>query len=196
MRLVALYLRSRLAGRTVAVLVTIAALTWLWLWWASASAITLTLLPLAMPLAAAAVIGAGTGSPFGESETTASRSLGPLRLGHATGLLLIGALTLVLAGLHWSVPDSVWTLIRNLAGFTGLALLTARVLGGGLSWVTPLGYAVLSLLAVQSGPASHWAWPVYAGADREAAVIAAALLLLGLGVSTHAGARDSPTETA
>jgi hypothetical protein len=55
---------------------------------------------------------------------------------------------------------------------------------------------VLSLLPVQSGPAAWWAWPVYAGADREAAVIAAALLLLGLGVSTHAGVRDSPTETA
>jgi hypothetical protein len=60
----------------------------------------------------------------------------------------------------------------------------------------PVGAAVLSLLAVQSGPAAHWAWPVYAGADREAAVIAAILLLLGLGVSMYAGARNSPTETA
>src|SRR5438309_1165685 len=47
----------------------------------------------------------------------------------------------------WNVPDGAWTLTRNLAGFTGLALLTARVLGSGLCWVLPLGYAVLALLA-------------------------------------------------
>ena len=115
---------------------------------------------------------------------------------HASALLLIGALTLALAVLQWSVPDSAWTLVRNLAGFTGLAFLTARVLGSGLSWVAPLGYAVLALLAVQPGQAAGWAWPVFAATDRQATVIAAALLLLGLGVSIYAGARDSPTETA
>src|SRR5207237_1638232 len=186
----------RLAGRTVALLVAIAALTWLWVWWMGSSTITLTLLPLAMPLAGAVLIGASTGSPFGESETTASRSLGPLRLGHATAFLLIGTLTLALAVLQWSVPDGAWTLVRNLAGFTGLALLTARVLGSGLSWVAPLGSAVLSLLAVQPGRVAGWAWPVFAATDRQAAVIATALLLLGLGVSMYAGARDSPTATA
>src|SRR5947209_1061069 len=72
--------------------------------------------------------------------------------------VLMSALTL--AVLQWSVADSAWTLVRKLAGFTGLAPLTAHVLGSGLSWVAPLGYAVLSLLAVQSGPAAHRAWAV------------------------------------
>ena len=47
-----------------------------------------------------------------------------------------------------------------------------------------------------AGRVAGWAWPVFAATDRQAAVIATALLLLGLGVSMYAGARDSPTATA
>lgn len=190
MRLVALYLRSRLASRTVAVVAATAALTWLWGVWLGSSTITNTLLPLAMPLASAAIIGASTGSPFGESEETASRPLGLLRLGHLAGLLAVAALTLALAVTWWTVPDGAWTLARNLAGFTGLALLTARVLGSGLSWVVPLGYAVLALLAPPSGQAPAWAWSVRAATDRGAALIAAVLLLMGLVIVARWGARD------
>jgi len=196
MRLIALYLRSRLAGRIVALLVAVATLTWLWVWWTGSSAITLTLLPLAMPLAGAALIGASTGSPFGESEATASRSLGPLRIGHLTGLLVVAVVALALAVVPWNVSDGAWTLVRNLAGFTGLALLAARVLGSGLSWAVPLGYAVLSLLAPQSGQIPAWAWSVRGATDRGAAVIATALLLAGLVLVARSGARDLGRETA
>ena len=196
MRLIALYLRSRLTGRAVAVLVAVAVTTWLWARWTGAATITVTLLPLTMPLAAAAIIGASAGSPFGESEVAASRPLGPLRVGHLTGLLGIAALALTLAVLHWSVADGGWVLVRNLTGFTGLALLTARVLGSGLSWVVPLGYAVLSLVAPQAGQAPAWAWAVRATTDQEAAVIATALLLAGLALVARSGARDRPGVSA
>ncbi len=196
MRLIALYLRARLAGRAVAVLAAIAVTTWLWVRWSGAATSTVTLLPLTMPLATAAIIGASAGSPFGESEMTASRPLGPLRVGHLTGLLGIAAIALALAVLPWSVTDGGWMLVRNLAGFTGLALLTARVLGSGLSWVVPLGYTVLALVAPQAGQAPAWAWAVRATTDQEAAVIATALLLAGLALVARSGARDRPGETA
>jgi hypothetical protein len=59
--MIALYVRSRLAGRTVAVIAAIAVTTWLWLWLLCAGdeAITARLLPLAMPLAVAAIVGIG-----------------------------------------------------------------------------------------------------------------------------------------
>lgn len=196
MRFTALYVRSRLAGRTVAVLFVVALATWLWVQWTGSSAVTLTLLPLTMPLAAAAIIGASTGSPFGESEATASRPLGMLRAGHPMGLLLIAGLALALAGTWWNVPDGAWILVRNLAGFTGLALLTARVLGSGLSWVIPLGYAVLSLLTPPAGDAPAWAWVVRAATDREAAVIAFALLLAGLAIAALSHTRSHRVEMA
>ena len=105
-------------------------------------------------------------------------------------------MTLALAVTWWSVPDGAWTLVRNLVGFTGLTLLAARILGSGLSWAVPLGYAVLSLLAPQSGQIPAWAWSVRGATDRGAAVIAMALLLAGLVLVARSGARDRPGETA
>lgn len=196
MRFTVLYLHSRLAGQTVAALVAVALAAWLWARWSGTDAITVTLLPLTMPLAAAAIIGASTGSPFGESEAMASRPLGVVRAGHPMGLLLVAGLALALAGTWWNVPDGAWMLARNLAGFTGLALLAARVLGSGLCWVVPLGYAVLSLLAPQAGAAPAWAWSVRAAIDREATVIAFALLFAGLAIAALTHTRGHRMEMA
>jgi len=197
MRLAYLYLCSRQAGRTVAVLAAVAAAAWLWLRWDSTSEITVTIVPIAIPLAAAMMVGASAGSPFGESEATGGRPLWPLRGGHLLGLVALAAAALALAVLRWGVPDGAWTLVRNLAGFTGLALLTARVLGAGLSWVVPLGYAILSFLAPRPGErSSPWAWPALAATDHMAALIALALLLVGLVVVALPGARDAPAGSA
>ncbi len=197
MRLAYLYLCSRQAGRTVAVLAAVAVAAWLWLRWDSASEITVTIVPIVVPLAAAMMVGASAGAPFGEGEATGGRPLWPLRGGHLLGLVAIAAAALALAVLRWGVPDGAWTLVRNLAGFTGLALLTARVLGAGLSWVVPLGYAILSFLAPRPGErSSPWAWPALAATDHMAALIALALLLVGLVVVALPGARDAPAGSA
>ncbi len=197
MRLAYLYLCSRQAGRTVAVLAAIAAAAWLWLRWDSTSEITVTIVPIVVPLAAAMMVGASAGSPFGESEATGGRPLWPLCGGHLLALVAVAAAALALAVLRWGVPDGAWMLVRNLAGFTGLALLTARVLGAGLSWVVPLGYAILSFLAPQPGEQpSPWAWPALAATDHMAALIALALLLAGLAVVALSGARDAPVGSA
>ena len=197
MRLAYLYLCSRQAGRTIAVLVAVAAVAWLWLRWDSASTITVTIVPIAIPLAAAMMVGASAGSPFGESEATGARPLWPLRGGHLLGLVAIAVAALALVVLRWSVPDGVWALARNLAGFTGLALLTARVLGAGLSWIVPLGYAIFLFLAPQSGERpAPWTWPALEATDHMAALIALALLLAGLVVVALSGARDTGAGSA
>jgi len=197
MRLAYLYLCSRQAGRTVAVLAAVAAAAWLWLRWDSTSEITVTIVPIVVPFAAALMVGASAGSPFGEGEATGGRPLWPLRGGHLLGLVAVAAAALALAVSRWGVPDGGWTLVRNLAGFTGLALLTARALGAGLSWVVPLGYASLSFLAPRPGERpSPWAWPALAATDHMAALIALALLLAGLALVALSGARDAQSESA
>ena len=195
MRRVALFLRSRITGRAVALLVASAAITWLWLLWDSSSGKTAVFLPVAMPLLAATTIGACTRSPFGEQETTAGFPIGALRGSHLLGLLALAALTLALAVSGWAVKDSAWLLVRNLAGLTGLALVAAAVVGAGLSWIAPLAYAIVALGAEDGGYPSLWVWPVLAATDRVAGLIALALLALGLLLVAHAGARDQPGES-
>jgi hypothetical protein len=143
------------------------------------------LLPLVLIVAAASVIATSTGSPFGEPER-ATYPLPRLRLSHVLAILLAAAALLGLARLHHD-PLSA---IRNLAGFTGLALITARLIGASLSWITPLAYAIYCGGPIDIHAVTLWSWPALPSSNRAAGLIA--LLLLGAGcvAITHAGARD------
>ncbi len=188
MRLASLYLRSRRTGLALALLAAVAAATWLWRRVATGEdALSIMLLITAPSLTAACVIGATASSPVADLEATASRALPLLRLGHLGGLLALAALGLTAVG---GALDGA--LVRDLAGFTGLALLTARLAGSAAAWSVPLAYGALAVLV---GPTPRWAWPVQAAANQEAAVIAALLLVLGLGVIVWSGARDQIGDT-
>ena len=182
MRLAYLVLRSRQAGRAVALLAVVVAATWLWRRVAAGDSLNTMLLIITPSLAAAAVIGTGTSSPLADLEATASRVLPPLRLGHLGGLLGLMALGLLAVG-----GGLDGALVRDLAGFTGLALLTARFAGSAASWTVPFGYGALAILV---GAGQRWAWPSAEATDREAVLIAGALLILGVGVIAWSGARE------
>jgi len=187
MRLAYLYLCSRRAGLALTLLAVVAVATWLWRRVAAGDAFGLSLLITIPPLVAACVIGATTSSPLADLEATASRALPPLRLGHLGALLGLAALGLAAAG---GALDGA--LVRDLAGFTGLALLTARLAGSAAAWIVPLGYGALAVLV---GPGPRWAWPVQTATNREAVVIAAVLLALGLGAVAWSGARVQTGDT-
>lgn len=187
MRPTGLYLRSRRAGLALAVVVAVVAATWLWRRVAAGDALGDALLVIVPSLAAASVIGSMTSSPLADLEATASRALPPLRLVHLGGLLGLAALGFLAIG---GASDGV--LVRDLAGFTGLALLTARLAGSAAAWIVPLGYGALAALV---GPSPRWAWPVQTATNREAAVIAAVLLALGLGAVAWSGARIQTGDT-
>lgn len=187
MRVVYLYLRSRRAGLALTLLAVVAMTTWVWRRVAAGDALGITFLITIPPLVAACVIGATTSSPVADLEATASRALPPLRLGHLSALLGLAALGLAVAG---GALDGA--LVRDLAGFTGLALLTARLAGSAAAWIVPLGYGALAVLV---GPGPRWAWPVQAATNREAVVITAVLLALGLGVVAWSGARVQTGDT-
>jgi hypothetical protein len=179
----------------LAILIFVAAVAWWSLDRSSNDGLT-TLLLTSMPIGAAAVVGAGAGSPFGEAERTASFRLPALRLGHLGGLLLCAALALAVANRAAPATDTAWTLVRNGAGYAGLALLGALLLGAGLAWAVPATYgmAVWVASAAKVPPERWWMWPTEDAPDGSAWVSALLLLAIGLLLILPAGARESPSE--
>jgi hypothetical protein len=89
--------------------------------------------------------------------------------------------------------------LRNVAGLTGIGLLCAAVLGGGLAWAGPLAYMVVAayeLYAAWHGGASTtpWIWPGRPPHDAGAAICAGLVFAAGILVITVGGARDSAGE--
>jgi len=196
-RLMLLYLQSRRTWATIGILAVVAAVTWWGLDRTGDAGLTTFLLTI-MPLGAAAVIGVGAGSPFGEAERTASFSLPALRLGHLGGLLLCAALALAMANRAAPAAETAWSLVRNGAGYAGLALLGARLLGAGPAWAVPVAYVLAVPIAGLAGvPAERWwMWPAEDATDGSAWVSALLLLALGLAAIAVWGARDEPGEVA
>lgn len=192
MRFAGLYLRSRLAGHMAAYLLGVALLGWL----GTRLFQTLVPVPVVAPLAAACLMGLSIRSPFGEIETTTSRPLPVLRLGHLAGLLAYGAVTLSFATPQWGMDQADWLFARNLLGFTGLSLLSARVLGSGSSWVPPFAYGAIVLIAGRDvrGEWTGWVWPTQPIEDVPSAFVASVLLAAGLIVACLTGAREIPGE--
>ena len=193
-RLTVLFLRSRMTGPSLLVLTAVAAAAGLALDASTNTDLTL-LLRLTAPLAAAVVVGVAVRSLFGEAERTASRPLPPLRLVHLALLLAGGGGGLALANV---LPDggALGMLLRNGAGFVGLALLGARILGTAASWLLPLVYGGGVFVAYLAQPERDpwWRWPLQPADDGSALAIALALLAGGLANVVIAGARDGPDE--
>ncbi|HEY5399189.1 MAG TPA: hypothetical protein VIL16_27780 [Trebonia sp.] len=153
-------------------------------------------LPLVIETAAATATAATAASVFGEPERVTGRWLPYLRLTATLALTAaaIGALaTAAATGAHLAGGDLV--MARNLAGITGLGLLCAAALGGGLSWTGPTGYlvaGVYALYTVWHGPAitTPWLWPARPPHDLGGLLSAGAVFAAGLAAVTVGGARD------
>jgi hypothetical protein len=158
-------------------------------------------LPLIFETAAAVSVVATVASPFGEQERAAGRWLPVLRpavtvalTAAAIGLLAAGATGGHLAG---GTLDAV----RNVAGITGIGLLCAAALGGGLSWAGPTGYLVAALYALYTqwhppALATPWLWPARPPHDLGGALCAGLVFTCGVAVVAVRGARDRPGDPA
>jgi hypothetical protein len=182
-RLLWLHLLSRTTPLALTLIAVIAAVLRAVQRWTEGTSVFAAMLPLVLVVGAAAVIATSTRSPFGEPER-ATYPLPRLRLIQIMTLLLAAAGLLGLARLGHD-PLSA---IRNLAGFTGLALMTAAVIGAPLSWITPLAYAIYCGGPIDIRDITLWSWPALPSSSVRATLIA--LLLLGVGVTsiTRAGA--------
>jgi len=156
-------------------------------------------LPLVFEAGAAAAIAITAASPLGEPERVAGRWLPFLRLAAALALTVAAAAALAAAGTGADLAGGALDVLRNVAGMTGLGLLCAAALGGGLAWIGPVGYLVAGAYALYTqwhGPAltTPWLWPARPPHDPGAAICAGLVFALGLAVITVRGARDPAGE--
>jgi hypothetical protein len=194
LRLARLHAASRRVLTCVLVLVACAIALRTALHWLPRSGVYARQIPLIIEAGAAAVIGVTTRSPFGEPERATGRWLPWLRLagcvaltGTAVGALAAGAAAAHLAG-------GAAGLARDLAGFVGIALLTAAAAGGALAWIGPMAYLAVTLSALTGKWTTPWTWPARPPHDRGAAICAALVFVAGAAVITVRGARDRSRE--
>jgi hypothetical protein len=194
LRLVRLYLTSRRALTCLLVLVAFAVALRTALHWMPRGGVASRQLPLTIEAGAAALIGVTTRSPFGEPERATGRWLPFLRLGTVMVLAgaAVGALAAGAASAH--LAGGILGMLRDLAGLTGIALLTAALLGGALAWVGPTAYLAVMLYALQAAWTTPWVWPARPPHDRGAALCAALVFAAGVVVTTVRGARDTARE--
>ncbi len=156
-------------------------------------------LPLVFEAIAATAIVVSTASPSGEPERVAGRWLPALRLGSALALTALAAGALAAAGVGAPLAGGPLDVLRNVAGLTGLGLLCAILLGGGLAWTGPVAYLLVGVYALYTQwhpPAlsTPWIWPARPPHDVGAALCAGLVLLAGLAGYMVRGARDPAGE--
>ena len=152
-------------------------------------------LPLVFEAGAGAAVAITTASPIGEPERVTGRWLPFLRLATTLALTATAVGALVAAGIGAHLAGGTLDVLRNVAGVTGIGLLCAAALGGGLAWAGPAGYLVVGAYALYTQwhhPAltTPWLWPARPPHDLGAAICAALVLATGIAVITIRGARD------
>jgi hypothetical protein len=156
-------------------------------------------LPLVFEAGSAAAITVMTASRLGDPERVAGRWLPFLRLAAAAALTAVAVSALAAAGGGAHLAGGTLDVLRNVAGMTGLGLLCAAALGGGLAWVGPTGYLVVGVYALYTQwhhPAltTPWIWPARSPHDLGAAICAGLVFTIGMAVFAVRGARDRADE--
>lgn len=209
-RLVVLYMAARGVLGSLALVIGVASLYGILQGWAATNAdggwgdaeiLKQYGLLQATPALIASVIGISAWSPFGEVERTAAASLPRLRLVHIGLLLALGI------GFSWAYLLT-WTsrapgidldlaALRNLLGMTGAALLVGRFLDARISWLLPLGLAVVAVFAAMNGTPQKiwspppWVWNGQAPDRLSSWAIALALFGGGAVLFLRDGAKDA-----
>jgi len=193
LRLVWLHLVSRRAPSAMAAMAACAAVLWAALeWhWSRGSAEATQELAVLLEAGTATVIAVTTHNPFGEAERATGRWLPWLRLGTALALTGLAVGLLAAGASPGGLPGGSLEVVRNVAGVTGLGLLTAAAAGGGLAWVGPLAYLVVAEVALAEDWTSPWTWPARPPHDRGAAICAGLVFAAGIVITVVRGARTT-----
>jgi hypothetical protein len=156
-------------------------------------------LPLVFEAASAAAITAITASRMGDPERVAGRWLPFLRLATVLALTAVAVSALAAAGAGAHLGGGALDVLRNVAGMTGIGLLCAAALGGGLAWAGPTGFLVVGVYALYTQwhhPAltTPWIWPARPPHDLGAAICAGLVFTVGMAAFAVRGARDPAGE--
>ena len=193
-RLAYLYLISRRAPAALALLAALGALLWAalhWRWSIAGGPAAKLVIPLTIETGAAAVVAVTAHGPFGEPERATGRWLPCLRLGAIVALTAAAAGVLAAGAAAGSLPGGFLAMLRNVAGITGIGLLSAAVVGGALAWTGPMAYLVLTETALAGHATTPWVWPARPPHDTGGALCAAGVLAAGTLLVTTRGARES-----
>lgn len=152
-------------------------------------------LPLVFEAGSAAAITITTASPVGEPERVTGRWLPFLRLATVLALTAAAAGALTAAGTGAHLAGGALDVLRNVAGMTGIGLLCAAALGGGLAWAGPAAYLVAGAYGLYTQwhrppLTTPWIWPARPPHDLGAAICAVLVLTIGMTVTTLRGAHD------
>ncbi len=153
------------------------------------------LAPLTIETGAAAGVAVGTDGPFGESERATGRWLPWLRLGTVLCLTVAAFGVLVTGSAAGDLSGGTLALLRDLGGTAGIGLLSAVALGGAFGWVGPIGYLLVTEVALNAYPTSPWIWAARPPHDRGAALCAGLVLAAGVLAVTLRGARGAGRHT-
>lgn len=187
MRPLALYLRSR--GVPAGLAVGLAGM--LAVAWPVAGSTSPQRIIVAAAIALAfsnAVLSRGLGGHDVALDTTAAIRWTPCRGAHLAGILLaVTGATLVLT----AVPAGV--VVRDAAAFTGLAALAATLFGRHLAWTLPAAAAVGAMIPAVPEPFALrlLTWTAQPAESTTAAIVAATLAVLGIGVYLAKGPRHT-----
>jgi hypothetical protein len=156
-------------------------------------------LPLVFEAGCAAAITITTASQIGEPERVTGRWLPFLRLATVLALTAAAAGALTAAGIGGHLAGGNLDVLRNLAGITGIGLLCAAALGGGLAWAGPTGYLVVGAYGLYTQwhyppLTTPWIWPARPPHDLGGAICAGLVFAIGIAVITVRGARDPAGE--
>jgi hypothetical protein len=196
LRLVRLHVASRRVPAALGVLAACGVVlrVALKLHWVQSGSAGAQQLPLLIEAGTAAMIAVTTYSPFGESERATGRWLPWLRLGTAVALAAVAVGALAAGAAAAQLPGGTLDVVRNIAGLTGIGLLSAAVLGGLLAWIGPMAYLVVAEVTLTRPWTSPWIWPARPPHDRGAAICAALVFAAGIAITTLRGARDSVSD--
>lgn len=203
MKLLRLYLRTRLAAYAAIGLLVTTVLAWL------ATRLLLGLVGLGdeladayvllypvyvfAPLTAAGILGVSVRSPFGDMELAASYPLPLLRFLHLFGLFSLCAMGFIVVASNWDMQYPEIIMLRNLAGISGLAFLTAWLFGSAFSWTLPFAFVIVAQVSGTTfdGELNRWAWNLWPETDYVSALVAIILFVAGLIVVCFFGERES-----
>ena len=151
-------------------------------------------LPLVFETGAAMCVVGTVASPFGEPERVAGPWLPWLRLAVTAALTVAAIAMLTAAGAGAHMAGGLLDAARNIAGITGIGLLCAAAVGGGLSWTGPTAYMVAAVYALYTQwhpPAltTPWLWPARPAHDMGGALCAMLVFACGVAIVTLRGSR-------
>ena len=194
LRLPWLFLVSRRAPAAVGLLAALGALLWSalhWHWAIAGGPAAQQFISLTIETGPGAVIAVTTFGPFGEPERATGRWLPYLRVGTAVALTAIAYGALAAGATGGALPGGTLAMLRNLAGITGIGLLSAAALGGAFGWTGPMAYLLVTEVALSGNPTTPWVWPARPPHDLGGALCAGLIFAAGTAAIALFGARVS-----